>query len=149
MQIYEELTKDGDGNFTTSFIRRDTDVKDNRLLPIGWTKNGPDPSLNGRFLKATYPHGDAATDPDYGNGKGIDHVQYRIELPPDVNPANVTVRASLMYQSIPPYFLSQRFRIGKGEATKRLYYITSNLNLEDTPMEDWKIRIVTTEAKSK
>ena len=147
VQIYEELTKDGDGNFTTSFIRRDTDVKDNRLLPIGWTKNGPDPSLNGRFLKATHPHGGAESDPDYANGKGIDRIRYQIELPPEVDPANVSVRASLMYQSIPPYFLSQRFRIGKGEATKRLYYIASNLNLEDTPMEDWKIRIATAEAK--
>src|SRR5215212_5603548 len=39
VQIYEELTKDADGKFTTSFIRRDHDLKDNRLLPIGWTKD--------------------------------------------------------------------------------------------------------------
>ncbi len=141
VQIYEELTKDADGNFTTSFIRRDEDVKDNRLLPLGWTKEGPDPSLNGRFLKATYPHGNAANDPDYKSGKGFDRVQYRIELPPDVDAKNVSVRASLYYQNIPPYYLQQRFTIGKGEATKRLYYIASNLNLHDSPMENWKILI--------
>ncbi|MGZ8710534.1 MAG: hypothetical protein ACXW28_09930, partial [Thermoanaerobaculia bacterium] len=146
VQIYEELTKDSDGNFTTSFIRRDEDVKDNRLLPLGWTKEGPDPSLNGRFLKATYPHGNAANDPDYRSGKGFDRVQYRIELPPDVDAKNVSVRASLYYQNIPPYYLQQRFTIGKGEATKRLYYIASNLNLNDSPMENWKILIGTANA---
>jgi Cytochrome P460 len=139
VQIYEELTKDIDGNFTTSFIRRDQDVKDNRLLPLGWTKEGPDPSLNGRFLHATYPHGNAKDDADYKGGKGLDRVQYRIALPPDVDAKNVSVRASLYYQNIPPYYLQQRFTIGKGEATRRLYYIASNLNLNGSPMENWKI----------
>ena len=139
VQIYEELTKDVDGNFTTSFIRRDEDVKDNRLLPLGWTKGGPDPSLNGRFLEATYPHGNAKDDPDYKSGKGFDRVQYRVELPSDVDPQSVTVQASLYYQKIPPYYLQQRFTIGKGEATKRLYAIASSLNLEGSPMEGWKI----------
>jgi hypothetical protein len=139
VQIYEELVQDGDGNFTTSFIRRDHDVKDNRLLPLGWTEKGPDPSLNGRFLKATHAHGNAEHDPDYRDGKGHDRVQYRIELPPGVDPKNVTVQASLYYQNIPPYYLEQRFTIGKGDPTRRLYYIASNLNLNGTQMENWKI----------
>lgn len=146
VQIYEELVKNADGNFTTSFIRRDKDIKDNRLLPLGWTKKGPDPSLNGRYLDATFPHGTAKDDPDYADGKGHDHVTYRITLPHDVDPANVSIRASLYYQNIPPYFLNDRFTIGKGEPTRRLFYITSNLNLEDTPMEDWKILIARSEA---
>jgi mono/diheme cytochrome c family protein len=144
VQIYEELTKDGDGKFTTSFIRRDEEVKDNRLLPLGWTKDGPDKSLNGRYLHATYPKGNAEDDPDYHDGKGRDRVAYRIELPADVDVANVSVRASLYYQNIPPYYLRDRFTIGKGDATKRLYYIASNLNLDDTPMENWKILIART-----
>lgn len=143
VQIYEELAKNADGQFTTSFIRRDEDVKDNRLLPLGWTEKGPNPSLNGRYLKATYPHGNAKDDPDYRDGKGHDRVQYRIELPADVDPSKVTVRASLYYQNLPPYFLRDRFTIGKGPSTQRLYYIASNLNLENTPMEDWKILIAT------
>jgi mono/diheme cytochrome c family protein len=147
VQIYEELSQDADNNFTTSFIRRDHDIKDNRLLPLGWTAKGPDPSLNGRFLEATYPHGNAKNDPDYKDGKGHDRVTYRITLPPDVDTSAVTVRASLYYQNIPPYYLDQRFRIGKGEATRRLYYIASNLNLEGTQMEDWKILIARAESK--
>jgi hypothetical protein len=145
VQIYEELGRNADGQFTTSFMRRDEDVKDNRLLPLGWTEKGPDPSLNGRYLHATYPHGNAKDDPDYRDGKGRDRVQYRIELPADVDPSKVTVRASLYYQNFPPYFLRDRFTIGKGDATRRLYYIASNLNLEGTAMEGWKILIAKTE----
>src|SRR6185369_8612398 len=40
-QIYEELLQDSAGAFTTSFLARVTDVKDNRLLPAGWTEHGP------------------------------------------------------------------------------------------------------------
>ena len=90
MQIYRELAELTDGNFTTSFIRRDQDVKDNRLLPLGWTRKTK-PSLNGRFLHATYPHGNAKDDPDYKGGKGLNHVQCRIELHADVDTANVDV----------------------------------------------------------
>ena len=64
VQIYEELVKNANGEFTTSFIRRDETIKDNRLLPIGWTEHGPDPSLNGRFLESTHAvgvHGDRIT----------------------------------------------------------------------------------------
>lgn len=60
-------------------------------------------------------------------------------------PSAVTVRASLYYQNIPPYYLRDRFTIGKGDATRRLYYIASNLNLNDTPMENWKILIATSQ----
>src|SRR5581483_9848074 len=71
VEIYEELTKDANGNFTTSFVRRDEEFKDNRLLPKGWTEKGPDPSsLDHRFLEATYPKGEAWNDPHYRDGSG-------------------------------------------------------------------------------
>src|SRR5262249_35441467 len=41
VQIYEELTEDVNHQFTTSFTRRDYEVKDNRLLPAGWSLHGP------------------------------------------------------------------------------------------------------------
>jgi hypothetical protein len=148
VQIYEELTQNADGVFTTNFLRRDHNLKDNRLLPIGWTSNGPDPSLNGRFLASTHPEGDdVIKDPDYENGQGKDHVSYQITLPAGVDPTQCTVKATLYYQSTPPYYLSDRFRaVPDGEATKRLYYLTSNLNLTDRPTEKWKLKIVSTEA---
>ena len=104
-------------------------MKDNRLLPAGWSPTGPDPSLNGEFLEATFPKGEAERDPDYRDGKGSDTVTYRIQLPPDVDPKNVSVQARLFYQSIPPYYLNDRFTAAKGDATRRLYYLTSNVNL--------------------
>ena len=92
-------------------------------------------------LDATFPKGDAARDPDYRDSKGSDTVTYRIQLPPDVDPKDVSVQARLFYQSIPPYYLNHRFTASKGEATSRLYYLASTVNLASTPMEGWKIAI--------
>ena len=107
VQIYEELIKDADGNFTTSFIRRDRTVKDNRLLPKGWTSTGPDPaSLSGEFLRSTFPEGDAANDPSYLDGSGTNVVRYQIPLsalPAGIDWSRLRVKATLVYQSIPPY----------------------------------------------
>jgi hypothetical protein len=146
VQIYEELSLDADGKFTTNFTRRDVQVKDNRLLPIGWTSKGPDPSLNGRYLDATHPEGSAAKDPDYQDGRaGTDHITYKIKLPPGVDASKCRVQATLYYQTIPPYYLNQRFTAApNGDATKRLYYLTSNLNLSGTPVKDWKLPVVST-----
>lgn len=146
VQIYEELNQDADGKFTTNFTRRDVQLKDNRLLPVGWTTKGPDPSLNGRYLHATFPEGNAANDPDYQDGRaGTDNITYRITLPAGVDPRKCRVQATLHYQTIPPYYLSQRFTAApNGDATKRLYYLTSNLNLTGTPVENWKLPIVST-----
>ena len=79
VQIFEELIQDADGNFTTSFIRRDTQVKDNRLLPLGWTLKGPDPSLSGEFLESTYPHG-TGDDSHFKDGSGTSVVTYEVPL---------------------------------------------------------------------
>jgi hypothetical protein len=146
-QIYEELTQDATRRFTTSFIRRDYTVKDNRLLPIGWTKAGPDASLSGVFLEATFPEGGATRDPDDQDGQGRDRVTYIATLPAGVDASQCEVRATLNYQSIPPYYLDQRFRAAPdGEATRRLYYLTSNLELKGTPIEGWRLPVVTASA---
>jgi cytochrome c553 len=145
VQVFEELMLDDDGNFTTSFIRRDTPVKDNRLLPLGWTKEGPDPSLSGEFLKATHPHG-TGDDSHYNDGSGTSTVTYEVPLP-GIDPGAVTLTATLYYQSIPPYYLKMRFEQAPDyPATKRLYYLTSNLRTTGTPLENWKFRIVSTSA---
>ena len=81
VQVYETLLHDAKGDFTTSFVRGCEVVKDNRLLPRGWRREGPGPALTGRFLQATYPDPDAAADPRYADGSGSDEVIYRMELP--------------------------------------------------------------------
>lgn len=151
VQIYEELVKDSDGNFTTSFIRRNEIPKDNRLLPRGWTKEGPAPKqLIGDFLHSTFAEGEAAKDPTYNNGSGTSIVRYEIplsELPRGVNPSKLTVKATLYYQSIPPYYLMQRFeQAPNASGTQRLYYLTSRLNTKGTPIEGWRLFVASSPA---
>jgi hypothetical protein len=57
-----------------------------------------------------------------------------------VNALNCTVQATLRYQAIPPYYLQARFSSAPtGDATRRLYYLTSNLKLADTSTENWSL----------
>jgi mono/diheme cytochrome c family protein len=146
VQIYEELVKDSSGEYTTSFIRRSSIPKDNRLLPKGWSKAGPAPSqFKGEFLHSTFPEGEAAEDPAYSNGSGTSVVRYEVplsELPSGVDPSRLIVKATLYYQSIPPYYLMQRFEGAPGAiGTQRLFYLTSRLNVKGTPIEGWRLFI--------
>jgi hypothetical protein len=150
VQIYEELVLDADSKFTTNFVQRDKIIKDNRLLPLGWTKTGPDASLSGEFLESTFPEGHARTDPEYDDGSGTDQVTYRVKLPPGVDPSKCYVRATLLYQSTPPSYLAMRFKAAPaGPATQRLYYLGSHLNLAGTELENWKLKLVSASASSR
>jgi hypothetical protein len=151
VQIFEELTQDADGNFTTSFLRRNANIKDNRLLPKGWTSTGPDPSsLTGEALHSTLPEGEAANDPSYLDGSGTSVVRYQVplsDLPAGTDPSKLTLKATLYYQSIPPYYLMQRFeQAPTAAATQRLLYLTSRLDTAGTPIENWKLLIASTPA---
>jgi Cytochrome P460 len=149
VQIYEELNQDAQHEFTTSFIHRVYDVKDNRLLPKGWRSSEHfknDGEVIRQFFEATDPKA-IGNDPDYADQgdafPGQDSIQYQITLPETVDPAKLTVSATLYDQSIPPYWLHQRFTAAPdGPATKRLYYMASHLDLAGTPMADWKLRLV-------
>ncbi len=137
VQIYEELIADTEGKITTSFVGLDQVLKNNRLLPKGWRADGP-------FGEFTRPHGDAERDPEYINktgATGADRITYRIPLDERTRTA-VSVRVTLNYQAIPPYYLKERFTIGKGAETQRLAFLTSHLNLEKTPINGWKLPIV-------
>jgi len=137
VQIYEEVIADSQGKITTSFVGLDRVLKNNRLLPKGWRTDGP-------FGEFTRPHGDAERDPEYINqsgATGADRITYRIPLD-DRMRAAVSVRVTLNYQAIPPSYLRDRFTIGKGVETQRLAYLTSHLNVEKTPIDGWKLAIV-------
>lgn len=136
-QIYEELMADPRGKITTSFVGLDHALKNNRLLPKGWRGDGP-------FAEFTGPHGDAEHDSEYINpsgSTGSDTVIYRIPLTERTRRV-ASVRAVLYYQSIPPYYLRDRFTTGKGAETKRLAYMTSHLTVKRTPVESWKLGLV-------
>ena len=58
-------------------------------------------------------------------------------------PVSLTLQAAIYHQSIPPYYLKMRFdQAPNYPATKRLYYLASNLKTSGTPMENWKVKIV-------
>ncbi|HYG77773.1 MAG TPA: cytochrome P460 family protein, partial [Planctomycetota bacterium] len=133
VQIYEQLVKDSKGRFTTSFLSLKEVVKDNRLLPRGWKSDGPDAEL-------TAPRGEVKTDADFNDGLGRDIVTY--EVPIDVEMTTpIRVSATLYYQSLPPYYLKQRFVHADKPETQRLYYLYSSLDLENTPIKNWKLEI--------
>jgi hypothetical protein len=145
VEIYEELLKDANGDFTTSFVRQDDHFKDNRILPRGWRKSGPDlAQFNGRPLEATWPQR-TADDPHYADplgARGESVVRYAVPVPAGTTAAGVTVTAQLYYQAIPPYYLRQRFeQAPKGAATERLYYLTSGLDTTKTPFPGWKLLV--------
>ncbi len=141
-QIYEERVKDNLGRLTTSFLALAQEVKDNRLLPRGWRLDGP-------FAGVTEPCQFDQTsnrcaklnDPSYFDGQGHHRITYRVPL--KEIPAATFVILTLYYQSIPPYYLQDRFKTSSPES-ERLYYITSRLNLEGTPIENWKLPLTST-----
>ncbi|HMG72926.1 MAG TPA: cytochrome P460 family protein [Pyrinomonadaceae bacterium] len=137
VQIYEEVISDPEGKITTSFVGLDRVLKNNRLLPKGWRVDGP-------FGEFTRPHGEAERDPEYINqsgATGADRIIYRIPLD-DRTRVAASVRVTLNYQAIPPSYLKDRFTIAKGVETQRLAYLTSHLNVEKTPIDGWKLAIV-------
>ncbi len=152
VQIYEELAHDTKHRFTTSFIHRAHHVKDNRLLPAGWSRDGPEGyKLPAAFLKATWPGHDTDGDPQYADGSGTDVVKYRIMLPDCYDCKKLRIRATLYSQAWAPYYLKDRFTNvpagPTGEARRRLYYLTSHLKTDGTAIEDWKLELVTDEVK--
>jgi hypothetical protein len=142
VQIYEELEQDAKHQFTTSFTRRDYSIKDNRLLPAGWKKDGPTGlTIPDQFLKATWPLGGAFTDPVYLAGQGQSKVAYQIPLPSGASASNVTIEVALYYQATPPYFLADRYQTAT-PATARLRYLVDAMGtLKDTDFASWKILV--------
>ena len=153
VQIYEELVLNAKDEFTTSFVHRDKHPKDNRLLPVGYLAPGSakfakkfgGSEIVKAFMVATEPEGEAKKDEDFAPGR--DRVSYKISLPAGVDPQELTVRATMYYQAIPPYWLHQRFSTAPDQpATQRLYYLASHLTTEGTPIENWTLPLTSASA---
>jgi hypothetical protein len=134
VQIYEELVVNPEGLLTTSFLSLDHRVKDNRLQPKGWNPNGP-------YAGETKSEGTGA-DPDYTNGSGRSVVRYQIPLNAATSAAS-QVRATLYYQTIPPYYLRQRTETGQGPDTDRLVQFARQLKVAGTPVASWRLSLAT------
>jgi len=154
VQIYEEVDEDSDGNVTTSFLRRVNEIKDNRIRPKGTDPEFFDnPALSPFTQALAVLHGEERFDPHYTDREltGSDAIEYLITLPGDTLDRVHDVQVTLYYQAIPPSYLQERFRdAGVGPAEndeiKRLYYITSHLNVNGAAdgessqvIKDWKI----------
>ncbi len=132
VQIYEELVRDPQGRFTTSFLSLDDKVKDNRILPQGWSYSGPMGDI-------TKPEG-TDSDPNYQGVCGCSVVRYQVPLA--AVPGATTVQATLYYQTIPPYYLSQRSEDASGPDTRRLINFTNQLDVNKyTEISNWKLKI--------
>ena len=90
VQIYQELVKSPENLFTTSFVAQATSIKDNRLLPKGWTRNGPGyaqgvnmPGWHLHFIDGRRRHGSHVLNFTLSEGKiGVDHTgDLYMELP--------------------------------------------------------------------
>jgi hypothetical protein len=138
VQIYEVRTKDVNGLLTTSFLGLAKPVKDNRLMPAGWQATGP-------YASWTAPVAVTSSSPGYFNGAGSDLVTYRI--PAALAGQVKQVRAVLNYQSIPPYYLQDRFAIGgNNPATAQLRALVEQVNYVGTPAEGWKLPVASASA---
>lgn len=154
VQIYQEIIQDSAGDNTTSFLRRVTDKKDNRIRGKGF-----DPKF---YLDNKSPYiqmlgvliGNAAKDPDYYDKSktGSDRLTYSIQMSAKEIEQVGYVKVNLFNQSIPPDYLQDRFSdatVGPAEKDdiQRLYYLTSHLNTEIATAEgkqvikDWKFYI--------
>lgn len=107
VQVYELVAADAAGRPTTSLGAMTRALKDNRLLPRGWKRDGP-------HAAETAPVG--VDDDDFAGG--TDTVSYRVPLPE--NTGEVIVTTWLHYQPIPPHWAEALRSSPSAEATSFL-----------------------------
>ena len=135
VQIFETRHINDQQVLTTSFLGLAKEVKDNRLLPRGW-------SPDGEFAQATGLHA-LGGQPMQVPVPGSREFDYRIPLSAgEIH----SVEVRLLYQAIPPYYLRDRFET-KGPETDRLYYLTSYLDLNESRATDWSVLVAETVAR--
>ena len=101
VQVYELVMGDVNGNVTTVLERAHTALKDNRLVPEGFSKSHVS-------YDTTRIYGGADLDPNFNvengqEGSGSDRIELRIATQLIANGYTVSVR--LYYQTIPPEWL--------------------------------------------
>ncbi|MDZ4750018.1 MAG: T9SS type A sorting domain-containing protein [Flavobacteriales bacterium] len=103
VQIYEMVMGDVNGNMTTLLERGDSHLKDNRLVPLGFSYSNEMYDTTEVVL--------GITDPDFNynpnEGSGTDKIRYHIPL--NGYSGSLNVSASVYFQSIPPVWLEEMF----------------------------------------
>lgn len=103
VQIYETVMADADGAPTHRLLRADHDLKDNRLLPLGFVEGGPDGTRIDPVL--------ATSDADFVGGS--DQVDYDVLAPAAAGPYEIEV--SLRYQPLSARHLAELVSIDAPE----------------------------------
>jgi hypothetical protein len=129
VQVYEQRHTDELGLLTTSFLSLFNEVKDNRILPAGWTSSGP-------YADVTRPVADGKPAPN--PIAGYDDVHYSIPL--SFSGGVARVEATLLYQSTPPYYLADRFAT-LGPENDRLMSLVAYVDLDATPLQGFRLVI--------
>jgi hypothetical protein len=163
VQIYQELVRDPKDRLTTSFLSLAKVVKDNRLLPRGWTPTVElarqeglgSPKLSAEDLVhhvlPDLPDGKGGEvdDPWYkpkaqgGLGGGGDALTYAVPLADLLGAQPASVRVTLYYQAIPPFYLQDRFCSTPNQPdTERLFFVAGHANLDGTRAAGWKLQVV-------
>jgi hypothetical protein len=137
------------GAITTSFLSICGDLKDNRILPAGFLGERARRAIAralgaGPELAAAAGPFAVGGDPDYREG-GTDSLRYEIPLA-ELPAAPAFVQATLYFQSIPPFYLQDRFCTSRSADTERLYYMAGHLDTSQPPVQDWKLPLASTGA---
>lgn len=136
------------GALTTSFLSICADVKDNRLLPHGFLPYEKRLEIAtalgaGADLAIDVAATAVGDDPDYIKGGG-DSTLFQINSS-QLSDKPISVRASLYFQAVSPYYLQDRFCTSQSKDTQRLYYLVGHLNLKDSAADQWKLKVVGTD----
>ncbi|MFN6379174.1 MAG: hypothetical protein ACK4WD_07855 [Flavobacteriales bacterium] len=103
VQIYEMVMGDVSGNRTTVLERGAIHLKDNRLVPRGFSTQHPQYDTTAVVLNMS--------DEDFimnpGPNSGSDRIHYRVPLQGETSPLSVEVK--VYYQSVPPNWVTDMF----------------------------------------
>jgi len=120
VQIYEAVMADSDGVLTFRLMRAASFLKDNRLLPLGWSRDHAEAAR-------TAPHGGATQDANFTAGQ--DTVLYRIHAPASGGPYRL--EASLLYQPIGQRFAAELLQFTTPEIDAFARYFTPDVRVPE------------------
>ena len=135
VQMYEIVMGDVNGDVTTVLERADHPIKDNRLVPVGFTTSHAS-------YDTTEMAGLVLSDMDFNNnggeGSGSDRIEYRIPLNGYSGAFSVSVR--FLYQTLPPKWNDEMFSYNSAEIdTFRNMYFSADREpvvVADTVMQN-------------
>lgn len=127
VQVYEQIMGDVNGNKTAVLLSSVENLKDNRLVPVGF-------STSHSAYDTVAIRGAAVSDPDFNHeagveGSGSDRIQYHAAL--NGYTGLLYARARVRYQSVTPEFVANIF---EDEGDRIDAFETMFLNADNTPI---------------